>query len=230
LRVTGLGTGLSVGLARWRPGRAVHDPGKIIADLVMALALGGDCLAVFADHGPAGSGEPLTVMLRARNAGSNTAADHIEATGLALAQLPAARRRQVLIRTDSAGGTQEFLAWLTKPGRRLTPTESPGPARGSRRSPACSAFHPGPKGCGSSSARNAPTPAHSCGSPTSTATGSPVSRPAPKAGSSLTWSYGTAAGRIARGGRHLRLRLTARWPWAQDIVTAMTRLQALPSG
>ena len=58
-------------------------------------------------------------MLRAGNAGSNTAADHIEVTRLALAQLPAARRRQVLIRTDSAGGTQEFLAWLTKPGRRL---------------------------------------------------------------------------------------------------------------
>jgi hypothetical protein len=53
------------------------------------------------------------------NAGSNTAADHIEATKLALAQLPAARRRQVPIRTDSAGGTQEFLAWLTKPGRGL---------------------------------------------------------------------------------------------------------------
>ena len=44
-RVTGLGEGLSAGLARWRAPRAVHDPGKIIADLVMALALGGDCLA-----------------------------------------------------------------------------------------------------------------------------------------------------------------------------------------
>ena len=44
-RVTGLGEGLSAGLARWRAPRAVHDPGKIIADLAMALALGGDCLA-----------------------------------------------------------------------------------------------------------------------------------------------------------------------------------------
>ena len=44
-RVTCLGEGLSAGLARWRAPRAVHDPGKIIADLVMALALGGDCLA-----------------------------------------------------------------------------------------------------------------------------------------------------------------------------------------
>ena len=45
LRVTGLGRGLSQGLARWRAPRAVHDPGKIIADLAAAVALGGDCLA-----------------------------------------------------------------------------------------------------------------------------------------------------------------------------------------
>ena len=45
LRVTGIGDGLSGGLARWRAPRAVHDPGKILTDLAMALALGGDCLA-----------------------------------------------------------------------------------------------------------------------------------------------------------------------------------------
>ena len=45
LRVTGLDAGLSAGLGRWRPGRAVHDPGKVIADLAVTLALGGDCLA-----------------------------------------------------------------------------------------------------------------------------------------------------------------------------------------
>jgi hypothetical protein len=44
-RVTGLGQGLTKGLARWRAPRAVHDPGKILTDLVMTLALGGDCLA-----------------------------------------------------------------------------------------------------------------------------------------------------------------------------------------
>jgi hypothetical protein len=44
-RVTALGRGLSAGLAGWRASRAVHDPGKIITDLVVALALGGDCLA-----------------------------------------------------------------------------------------------------------------------------------------------------------------------------------------
>ena len=36
----------------------------------------------------------------------------------------------------------------------------------------------------------------------------------------------SAAGRLARGGRRLRLRLAERWPWAADV----TRLQALPSG
>ncbi len=74
---------------------------------------------MFADHGREGSGEPLAILLRPGNAGSNTAADHIEATRLALAQLPAHLRRRVLIRADSGGGTHEFLAWLARPGRRL---------------------------------------------------------------------------------------------------------------
>jgi hypothetical protein len=216
-RVTGLAAGLSQVLDRWRLPRAVHDPGKIVADLAVAVAVGGDCLAdiavlraepalfgpvasdpvisrligrlaadvpaaltaigkaraaararawqlagpsapgaggglviadidatlviahsdkqlaaptwkkgfgfhpltVFADHGAEGNGEPLAVMLRPGNAGSNTAADHIEATRMALAQLPEQARRRVLIRADSGGGTHEFLAWLTRPGRRL---------------------------------------------------------------------------------------------------------------
>ena len=181
LRATGLDRGLEDALERWRPARAVHSPGKIITDLAVAVALGGDCLAdvaalraqpelfgpvasdpvvsrlvgrlaadapralrairgaraaarqrawdlagdaapgsdgelvtmdidativtscsekeqamptwkktyghhpvtVFADHGLEGSGEPLAVMLRPGNAGSNTAAGHIEATRLA---------------------------------------------------------------------------------------------------------------------------------------------------
>ena len=40
----------------------------------------------------------------------------------------------------------------------------------------------------------------------------------------------SVAGRLARGGRRLRLRLAARWPWASEITAAITRLQALPSG
>jgi len=215
VRVTGLGRGLVDGLAAWRAPRAVHDPGKIITDLVMTLALGGDCLAdvavlraqpqlcgpvasdpvisrlisalaadapralrairkaraaarerawalagdaapgadgslvpvdidativlahsekehaaptwkktfgfhplaAFADHGAGAGGEALAIVLRPGNAGSNTAAEHIEAARLALAQLPRGQRRRVLIRTDSGGGTHDFLGWLAK--RRL---------------------------------------------------------------------------------------------------------------
>jgi hypothetical protein len=76
-------------------------------------------MTAFADHGPDGTGEPLAIVLRPGNAGSNTAADHIEATRLALAQLPAAQRKRILIRADSGGGTHEFLTWLTRPSCRL---------------------------------------------------------------------------------------------------------------
>ena len=217
VRVTGLGQGLAGALGRWRAPRAVHDPGKILTDLAVALALGGDCLAdvavlraqpglcgpvasdpvvsrlvsalaadapralrairraraaarerawalagerapgaggslipvdidativvahsekekaaatwkktygfhplaAFADHGAGAGGEPLAILLRAGNAGSNTAAEHIEVTRLALAQLPRTLRRRVLIRTDSGGGTHDFLTWLAAPSRRL---------------------------------------------------------------------------------------------------------------
>jgi hypothetical protein len=45
LRATGLDSGLDAALEGWRPARAVHVPGKIITDLAVAVALGGDCLA-----------------------------------------------------------------------------------------------------------------------------------------------------------------------------------------
>jgi hypothetical protein len=32
-------------LAPWRVGRVVHDPGKVLKDLAIAVALGGDCAA-----------------------------------------------------------------------------------------------------------------------------------------------------------------------------------------
>jgi hypothetical protein len=38
------------------------------------------------------------------------------------------------------------------------------------------------------------------------------------------------AGRIARSGRRLRLRLAQRWPWNSLITTAATRLQSLAPG
>ena len=219
IRKTGLDKAISTALSPWRRQRAVHDPGKIVLDVALAVALGGDCLADvamlraepavfgpvasdptvsrlidalaaagpkaltsiqaaraevrehvwklagsaapdtggqvivdldgvlviahsdkqdaaatwkktfghhplmgFVDHGSGGSGEPVAGLLRPGNAGSNTAADHIEAARLALAQLPKTYRRgrQTLIRTDSAGGTHDFVAWLAQRGRWLS--------------------------------------------------------------------------------------------------------------
>jgi hypothetical protein len=41
----GLDTALSAALAPWRRPAARHDPGKILLDLAISLAMGGDCLA-----------------------------------------------------------------------------------------------------------------------------------------------------------------------------------------
>jgi len=40
----------------------------------------------------------------------------------------------------------------------------------------------------------------------------------------------TAAGRLVRSGRRIRLKISARWPWAPDITTATSRLDALAPG
>jgi hypothetical protein len=219
VRKIGLDQAISTALTPWRRPTAVHDPGKILLDVALAVALGGDCLADvgmlraepavfgavasdptvsrlidalasagpkalaairtaraqvrervwklagaaapdmggqvivdidgvlvlahsekqdatatwkktfghhplmgFVDHGSGGSGEPVAGLLRPGNAGSNTATDHIATAELALAQLPKKYRRgrQTLIRTDSGGGTHEFVAWLAKRGRWLS--------------------------------------------------------------------------------------------------------------
>ena len=216
----GLDQALTAALARWRRPTARHDPGKVLLDLAISLAMGGDCLAdigqlrahpqvfgpvasdptvsrlidtlaadapaalaaihaaraaarrtawslagehaadhesdasrplvidvdatlvtahsekeqaaptfkrgfgfhplcAFVDHGPEGTGEPLAVLLRRGNAGSNTVEDHITVLRDALAQLPDPRRpgKNVLIRVDGAGGTHGLIDWLTR--RRL---------------------------------------------------------------------------------------------------------------
>ncbi|GAA4546317.1 hypothetical protein GCM10023175_28250 [Pseudonocardia xishanensis] len=41
----GLDRTLSAALEPWRPRFAVHDPAKILLDLALGLAVGGDCLA-----------------------------------------------------------------------------------------------------------------------------------------------------------------------------------------
>jgi len=219
----GLTAALSEALASWRKPPASHDPGKIVLDVAVALALGGDCLAdvgmlraepgvfgavasdptvsrliatlaadapkalaaigsaratargaawtaagqhapdqgidadhpmivdldatlvtahsekekaaptfkrgfgfhplcAFVDHGGAGTGESLAILLRPGNAGSNTAADHKTVLDSALQQLPlrVGHRvgKKVLVRTDAAGATHEFLNYLS--ARRLS--------------------------------------------------------------------------------------------------------------
>jgi hypothetical protein len=74
-------------------------------------------LCAFVDHGTEGTGEPLAIRLRAGNAGSNTAADHIAVTKQALAQLPGHKPgvrpgKRVLVRTDGAGATHDFMDYL----------------------------------------------------------------------------------------------------------------------
>ena len=45
LRRSGLDRMLSSALAPWRVERAVHDPAKVLLDLAIAVAVGGDCAA-----------------------------------------------------------------------------------------------------------------------------------------------------------------------------------------
>ncbi|WP_331734617.1 MULTISPECIES: IS1380 family transposase [unclassified Streptomyces] len=45
VRKAGLDTAISAALTPWMKPRAVHDPGKILLDVALAVALGGDCLA-----------------------------------------------------------------------------------------------------------------------------------------------------------------------------------------
>jgi hypothetical protein len=58
--------------------------------------------------------EALAAVLRPGNAGSNTAADHISVTDLALAQIPDAHRHgtPILVSADGAGATRAWLKHL----------------------------------------------------------------------------------------------------------------------
>lgn len=46
VRKSGLDTAMSAAWAPWRKPRTVHDPGKVLLDVALATALGGDCLGV----------------------------------------------------------------------------------------------------------------------------------------------------------------------------------------
>ena len=63
------------------------------------------------------TGEFLTAQLRTGKAGSNTAADHVAVLTEAIAQVPAAHRKKLLIRSDGAGASHDLLDWLTEQNR-----------------------------------------------------------------------------------------------------------------
>lgn len=79
-------------------------------------------LTACVDHGPDATGEPVAALPGPGFAGSITAADHIAAVQLILAQLPEHywRGHQTLIRTDSASGTHVFVSWLARRGQQLS--------------------------------------------------------------------------------------------------------------
>ncbi len=61
--------------------------------------------------------ESLAMLLRPGSAGSNTVTDHIRVLGDAIAQLPAAYRRKILIRVDGAGATHDLLKHIVQMNR-----------------------------------------------------------------------------------------------------------------
>jgi hypothetical protein len=69
------------------------------------------------------TGEPLAGLFRKGSAGSNTAADHIEVLDAAVAALPAAYRRRLVVTVDGAGASHELVSHLHKlaarPGHQL---------------------------------------------------------------------------------------------------------------
>jgi hypothetical protein len=65
----------------------------------------------------ANTDESLAMLLRSGNAGSNTVTDHIRVLAEAIAQLPVAYRRKILVRIDGAGATHELLEHLQQMNR-----------------------------------------------------------------------------------------------------------------
>jgi hypothetical protein len=110
VRVIDVARGLSQALSPWRAARTVHDPGKVLLDVAMAVALGGDCLgdvaAVRAQPAVFGAvaSDPTVSRLFAA-----LAAD-VEDAVAAIREVRARARAAVWSRRRPLGGT---------PGRRL---------------------------------------------------------------------------------------------------------------
>jgi hypothetical protein len=65
------------------------------------------------------TGEPLAGMLRKGSAGSNTVADHLAVLEEAIAALPPAFRRKLMVTCDGAGASHGLIARLDKLAARL---------------------------------------------------------------------------------------------------------------
>lgn len=59
------------------------------------------------------TGELLVVLLREGNAGSNTGTDHVKVLDAAIAQIPTAHRRDLLVTIDGAGAGHQIVDHLT---------------------------------------------------------------------------------------------------------------------
>jgi hypothetical protein len=64
------------------------------------------------------TGEPLAGMLRKGSAGSNTAADHLAVLDAAIAALPPAFRRRLMVTADGAGASHGLITRLDELARR----------------------------------------------------------------------------------------------------------------
>ena len=93
--VTGLGNELSQVLSAWRRPGSVHDPGKIILDLAVCVALGGRCLSDLSllrcdkeVFGPVASDPTVSRLV-------GTLADHVEAVEAAVNRARTVARQRV---------------------------------------------------------------------------------------------------------------------------------------
>jgi hypothetical protein len=99
-----------------------HSDRKENAAATWKKTFGYHPLLVFLDRPEVAGGEALAGLLRAGNAGSNTAADHVRVLDAALEALPARYRPRdpaaprILVRSDSAGATKEFAAHCRERG------------------------------------------------------------------------------------------------------------------
>ncbi|HEY6818906.1 MAG TPA: IS1380 family transposase [Mycobacterium sp.] len=106
LRCSGLDTAMSAALAPWRALRAVHDPAKVLTDVAIAVALGGDCAADVAVvraqqevFGPVASDATVSRLIA-------TLADDVEAAIAAIRSARAAARQQVWRRQRPLAGAR----------------------------------------------------------------------------------------------------------------------------